>query len=102
TERLRDQLDRPVDVVVADVHVDGDAQDARPQPADADAVLGDAGLRVGDVDADRGDVDADEVRVGGADVHGQPGVGETLGEPPGPGVVLREPLDVVVERVEHR
>ena len=78
SERPRDQLDRLVDVVVGDAEVRGDAQDAGAEPADEDALLGDARLRVRDVDADRGDVDADEVRLGRVDVDGKAGGGEAL------------------------
>ena len=47
-------------------------------------------------------VDLDEVRLDPVELDGEPGRVPRLGEPPGPGVVVREPLDVVVERVQPR
>jgi hypothetical protein len=52
-------------------------------------------------DPDRGDVDPDEVRLGRIHVHGQPGGREPSGETLRTRVILGQPLDVVIDRIEH-
>ncbi len=49
-----------------------------------------------------GEVELDEVRLDLLEAHGQPGGLPRLGEPPRAGVVVGQPLDVVVERVQRR
>ena len=90
-----------LDVLVRDPEIRRDAQDAWPQPADEHSALCNACLRIALRDSHRRDVDADEVRLHRVDVDRQAGAGETLREPVRASVVLRETLDVVVERIER-
>ena len=61
-----------------------------------------AGERVGGGHPERSDVDLHEVRLDPVEVHGHARGHEALGERPGTGVVVGEPLDVMVERVHAR
>ena len=49
---------------------------------------------------ERSDVDLHEVRLHLLEIDRQPGLDETLCEPSRPQVVVRQPLDVVLERIE--
>ena len=65
---------------------------------DPDAVLGRAGARL--LGRERRDVDLDEVRFDRIGVDGQPRLRQAERQPLRARVVVREPLDVVVERVD--
>ena len=62
--------------------------------------LGEPRDRLGRGELDVADVDLDEVRLDEMRVDRRAPVGPALGEPPRPGVVVGEALDVVLERVE--
>src|SRR5439155_20285016 len=90
-ERLLHPLDRLLDGLVPDIEVRDGAQPARAEAANADVALEEARAQAGLVG------DGDEVRLHGRGVDPDP-----FREPPRASVVLRESINIVVERVEHR
>ena len=104
SQGARDRLDRAVDVVVLDPEVRRE-HGGRPVGA-CRASTPCAAIRArasAVVDPERGRRRAPTKFVSTASGStGRPAVGQPLGEPPRARVVLGEPLDVVVERVERR
>ena len=98
------QLDRPVDRLVVDAEVrrrrGRRRMDRRREP---DARLAKRASASSRSSAERADVELDEVRLDLVEVDraARPPC-QPSREPPRAGVILGEPLDVVVERVEHR
>ena len=75
------------------------ARVVRPRDADSLFRAADPVASPG-VEPERADIDLDEVRLDLLQVDRHAGFLEPLGEPPRASVVVREPLDVVVERVD--
>ena len=100
-ERPRGGRDRPLDVLRVDVEM-GD----RPQVAGArgggeqHALLRQQVRALVDRQPERSGIEQHEVRLDLLEVDRQARGRERLGEPPRARVVVREPLDVVVERVD--
>src|SRR5207244_2929541 len=97
SERAGDRLDGLLDVLVLDPEIGGRTQDARAQDADEDAVIGDPRSCLGYVLH----LDPYEVRLYRLRVDAEARIREPLGEPAGAAMIVREALDVVVERVQH-
>src|SRR4051794_774456 len=94
----RDGLDRALDVVVVDVEVEDGPQDAWiRRVGEPDPGLRERLDRVVAREPEGTEVEPDEVRLG-AGV--EPRRGPRIGEPRGARVVVGEPLDVVLERVQ--
>ena len=90
-----------VDVLIRDVEVRDGAEhrrvDRRREP---DALLGEPNHRL--LLRQRCDVELDEVRLGPVGVDREPGLGEAERQSLCTPVVVREPVDVVLERVDAR
>src|SRR6478672_2619056 len=100
-ERARQRLDRTVDVVVRDVEMHDGPHDRRMDGVgDPDALGYGTCLRLLPGECEGRDVDLDEVRLGLRRIDRHPGRCPALGEPTGAGMVVRDPLDVVLERVD--
>ena len=67
---------------------------------EADAGIREPRQRVGPLEAETGRVDLDEVRLHLLEIHRDARLVETLRERLRASVIVREPLDVVIERVE--
>ncbi len=101
--RTDERRDRLFDVVGADVEVRDGAEHVRRRRERQQDALGPEPLQeIGRIHARRVGVELDEVRLDPLRVHRESRVGERLAEPPGIGVIVREPLDVVVEPVDAR
>ena len=99
----RDQVDRLLDLVVVDVEMRDGTEDAgMDRGAQADAGLGEQSRGLGRREPERADVDLYEVRLHLVRLGGDTPLGPAFGEPVGPGVVVGEPLHVVLEGVETR
>ena len=103
-ERPRDQLGGAVDVLIRDAEVRHGPDDGRvDRRREADALVAKARERVRAREAERRDVDLDEVRLDLLESDGDVRAScETLGEQAGTRVVVGEPVDVVLERVDAR
>src|SRR5439155_13225005 len=100
-ERPRHALDRLLDVVVVDVEMRHSTEDARMRSRrEADPLPGEPRERVARVEVEYADVDLDEVRLHLLQIDRHAGGVQTLGQSPGPHVVVGEPRDVVVEGVD--
>jgi hypothetical protein len=67
---------------------------------EADAGIREPHQRIGALEAETGRVDLNEVRLHLGEIHRNPCFMKTLRESLRASVILREPLDVVIERVE--
>src|SRR5712691_8210309 len=83
SESRGDRLDRALDVLVRDPEVSRRPQDARPEVADENAVVGDPLSRFRKLDFD---LDADEIRLDRLGVDEEPGGRQALGEASGAAV----------------
>src|SRR5436190_17371177 len=101
-QRPWDDLDRALDVGVADVEMQGGAEHAGPEIAEEHAVVAQTRECGRLVETERLDRDPDEVRLDRGKIDGNARFGEPLGEAPGPPVVLGEPGQMAVEGVERR
>ena len=89
--------------VVRDVEVRHRTHDRRvDRRREPDARSREPSERVGPVEAERRRVDLDEVRLDLLEIDGHSRLVDRLGERARPRVILGEPLDVVVERVQPR
>src|SRR5437899_6986620 len=93
-QRRGNGLDRPLDVLVRHVEMGDGAQETGPEPVEQHAAPLETLERTGGLG------ERDEVRFDRIHVHGYTRVCETFGEAACARMVIREPVDVVVERVE--
>ena len=102
-QRLGDQLGGARDVVVVDLEVRDRTQHRRVRRRrQADAGRLQPRERLAALEAERREVDLDEVRLDLLEVDREPASRERLRERARTGVVVGEPVDVVVERVDAR
>src|SRR5262249_56869676 len=96
-ERFRHTLDCLIHIVVVDVEMRDGAEDAgvsrRREP---NPFVGEPGESVARLQVEFADVDLDEVRLDLLEVDRDSSRLQTLGQPPGPLVVIGQPLHVVV------
>src|SRR5262249_45648002 len=100
-ERARAPPDRGLDVVVGDVEVGQRAEDRwMDGRRHADALGCKAVYRLLLAEPERADVELDEVRLDAVEIDREAARGEPFGEAARAAVVVGEPLDVVVERID--